>query len=49
MAPRFEQPIRIPRRSVATTAAPAVQAEAVLLGAALTMLVLVGSLTPFQF
>lgn len=49
MAPRFEQPIRIPRRSVATTAAPAVQAEAVLLGAALTVLVLVGSLTPFQF
>jgi len=49
VAPRFEQPIRIPRRSAAATAAPAVQAEAVLLGAALTVLVLVGSLTPFQF
>jgi len=49
VAPRFEQPIRVPRRSVATTAAPVVQTEAVVLGAVATLLVLAGSLTPFQF
>jgi len=46
---RFARPNRIPGRSAVATAAPAVHREAVILGAVMTALVLISSLTPFQF